>query len=142
MSDDWRLQTDDEVTVDLSQCSVSIDHVSSNRSLQGTAVLSIVKPPVVAQLIDLAAADCLRLADALRAFADKLDRPVAAEAATDWEKERFSQGGEVMLVLSRHVDEQIVIGDDVVITVCEIRGDKVRIGIEAPLDVSVHRREV
>lgn len=47
-----------------------------------------------------------------------------------------------MLVLSRHRDEQIVIGDDVVITVVEIRGDKVRLGIEASREVPVHRREV
>lgn len=47
-----------------------------------------------------------------------------------------------MLVLSRKRDEQIVIGNDVVVTVVEIRGDKVRLGIEAPSDVSVHRQEV
>jgi carbon storage regulator len=47
-----------------------------------------------------------------------------------------------MLVLSRRQDERIVIGDQIVITIVEIRGDKVRIGIEAPRDVPVHRREV
>ncbi len=47
-----------------------------------------------------------------------------------------------MLVLSRHRDEQIMIGDDIVITVVEIRGDKVRLGIEAPKEVPVHREEV
>lgn len=47
-----------------------------------------------------------------------------------------------MLVLSRHRDESIVIGDDVRIVVVEIKGDKVRLGIEAPKDVSVHRLEV
>ena len=47
-----------------------------------------------------------------------------------------------MLVLSRKRDERIVIGDNIVITVVEIRGDKVRLGIEAPLDVPVHRHEV
>lgn len=47
-----------------------------------------------------------------------------------------------MLVLSRTRDEQIVIGDEIVITVVEIRGDKVRIGIAAPGEVPVHRREV
>jgi len=47
-----------------------------------------------------------------------------------------------MLVLSRHMDEQIVIGNDIVITVVEIRGDKVRLGVEAPREVPVHRREV
>ena len=47
-----------------------------------------------------------------------------------------------MLVLSRKRDEQIIIGNDVVVTVVEIRGDKVRLGIEAPAHVSVHRQEV
>lgn len=47
-----------------------------------------------------------------------------------------------MLVLSRHRDESIVIGDDVVVTVIDIRGDKVRLGIDAPRDLSVHRREI
>jgi carbon storage regulator len=47
-----------------------------------------------------------------------------------------------MLVLSRKRDEKIVIGDRIVITVVEVRGDKVRLGIEAPADVPVHRQEV
>jgi carbon storage regulator len=47
-----------------------------------------------------------------------------------------------MLVLSRHRDESIMIGDDVVITIVDIRGDKVRLGIEAPQDIPVHRQEV
>lgn len=47
-----------------------------------------------------------------------------------------------MLVLSRNKGEQIVVADNVVITVVEIRGDKVRLGIEAPKEVSVHRKEV
>lgn len=47
-----------------------------------------------------------------------------------------------MLVLSRHRDESIMIGDDVVVTIVDIRGDKVRLGIEAPQDVPVHRQEV
>jgi carbon storage regulator len=47
-----------------------------------------------------------------------------------------------MLVLSRKRDEQIVINDLITITIVEIRGDKVRLGIEAPADVPVHRREV
>ncbi|HUE15359.1 MAG TPA: carbon storage regulator CsrA [Planctomycetaceae bacterium] len=47
-----------------------------------------------------------------------------------------------MLVLSRKKDERIVIGDNVSICVMEIRGDKVRLGIEAPQEVSVHRQEV
>lgn len=47
-----------------------------------------------------------------------------------------------MLVLSRKRDEAIMIGEDVEIVVVEIRGDKVRLGIEAPRDLPVHRREV
>jgi len=47
-----------------------------------------------------------------------------------------------MLVLSRHRDESIMIGDDIVVTIVDIRGDKVRLGIEAPNDVPVHRQEV
>jgi carbon storage regulator len=47
-----------------------------------------------------------------------------------------------MLVLSRHRDESIMIGDDIVITVVDIRGDKVRLGIQAPSHVSVHRQEI
>jgi carbon storage regulator len=47
-----------------------------------------------------------------------------------------------MLVLSRHEGEEIVIGDDVVITVVAIRGDKVRIGVAADANIPVHRMEV
>lgn len=47
-----------------------------------------------------------------------------------------------MLVLSRHRDESIIIGDNIVITIVEIRGDKVRLGIIAPKEVPVHRQEV
>jgi len=47
-----------------------------------------------------------------------------------------------MLVLSRKVNETIIINDNIVITVVDIRGDKVRLGIDAPKDVPVHRQEV
>ena len=47
-----------------------------------------------------------------------------------------------MLVLSRQKDESIVIGDDVEVTIVDVRGDKVRLGITAPKEISVHRREV
>jgi len=47
-----------------------------------------------------------------------------------------------VLVLSRKKNESIVINDDITIVVVEIRGDKVRLGIEAPKEVPVHRREV
>ena len=47
-----------------------------------------------------------------------------------------------MLVLSRTRDETIMIGDDIEITIVDIRGDKVRLGINAPSSVPVHRKEV
>lgn len=47
-----------------------------------------------------------------------------------------------MLVLSRQRDETIMIGDDIEVTVVDIRGDKVRLGITAPKEISVHRKEV
>lgn len=47
-----------------------------------------------------------------------------------------------MLVLSRKKNESIVVDDSIVITVVEIRGDKVRLGIEAPREVPIHRSEV
>jgi carbon storage regulator len=54
-------------------------------------------------------------------------------------------GGDDMLVLSRTVGEQIMIGDDIVITIVDIRSGtygKVRVGIDAPRAIAVHRREV
>src|SRR5688500_9401492 len=53
-----------------------------------------------------------------------------------------SEGYSPMLVLSRKKNESIVINNDIIITVVEIRGDKVRLGIVAPKDVPVHRQEV
>lgn len=47
-----------------------------------------------------------------------------------------------MLVLTRRTQQSIVIGKDIVITVLEVRGDQVRIGVSAPRDVDVHREEV
>jgi len=47
-----------------------------------------------------------------------------------------------MLILSRKVDEKIVIGDDITVSIIEIRGDQVRIGIDAPKKVKVFRQEV
>jgi carbon storage regulator len=52
------------------------------------------------------------------------------------------RGREVMLVLSRKKNESIVINNEITIVVVEIRGDKVRLGVEAPREVPVHRREV
>lgn len=50
--------------------------------------------------------------------------------------------GVPMLVLSRHRDEAIVINDNIKITIVDIRGDKVRLGIDAPQEIPVHRQEV
>ena len=54
----------------------------------------------------------------------------------NWQKELK------ILVLSRQKDESIIIGDNVEITIVDVRGDKVRLGITAPKDIPVHRREV
>ncbi len=47
-----------------------------------------------------------------------------------------------MLVLTRHANQSIMIGTDVVVTVLEVRGDQVRLGITAPRSVDVHREEI
>ena len=47
-----------------------------------------------------------------------------------------------MLVLSRQRDDSIIIGDDIEITIVDVRGDKVRLGINAPRSISVHRKEI
>lgn len=47
-----------------------------------------------------------------------------------------------MLILTRRVGETFVIGDDITITICSIRNSQARIGIQAPRDVSIHRKEV
>jgi carbon storage regulator len=75
-------------------------------------------------------------------------RQLAARYCSDTQAMNACLGDEVerkesrMLVLSRHRDESIMIGDDVVVTIVDIRGDKVRLGIEAPQDIPVHRQEV
>jgi carbon storage regulator len=56
--------------------------------------------------------------------------------------QNLEEGPRSMLVLSRHRDETIMIGDDIELTVVDIRGDKVRIGVKAPSNVPVHRKEV
>ena len=47
-----------------------------------------------------------------------------------------------MLILSRKIDEKIKIGDDITLTIIEIRGDQVKVGVEAPKNVKVFRQEV
>lgn len=63
-------------------------------------------------------------------------------AVEDFTRHGVTKARPVMLVLSRKKNESIVINSDIVITVIEIRGDKVRLGIVAPKDVPVHREEV
>jgi carbon storage regulator len=70
-----------------------------------------------------------------RVYAGVLQPPLAQDVDKDAEES-------AMLVLSRQRDESIIIGDNVVITVVDVRGDKVKLGIEAPREISVHRREV
>jgi len=59
----------------------------------------------------------------------------------EWGGQIFLLGAQ-MLVLSRKKNEQIIIADEIVITIVDIRADKVRIGIEAPAHIPVHRQEV
>ena len=47
-----------------------------------------------------------------------------------------------MLILTRRISESVIIGDDVKITVLGVKGNQVRLGIEAPMDISVHREEI
>jgi len=62
--------------------------------------------------------------------------------ASHFDRQSFILKEPAMLVLSRHRDESIMIGDDVMITIVDIRGDKVRLGIDAPQEIPVHRQEV
>lgn len=52
------------------------------------------------------------------------------------------KGGLAMLVLARKVGERILIGDDIVVTLVSVRGNKVRIGVEAPVGMRVDREEI
>jgi carbon storage regulator len=70
--------------------------------------------------------------------ADLLDPPQVIDSPAGI----IMHGGSTMLLISRKKDESLVINDDITVTVIEIRGDKVRLAIEAPRHMSVHRREV
>lgn len=67
---------------------------------------------------------------------------VTGSSCTELSNEAHEAIGASMLVLNRKIMEEIIIGDDIRVTVADIRGDKVRLGIEAPKEVSVHRKEV
>lgn len=47
-----------------------------------------------------------------------------------------------MLVLSRHIGESIIIGDNIIVSLLDTRGSQIRLGIDAPRDISVHREEI
>ena len=47
-----------------------------------------------------------------------------------------------MLILTRRINESLVIGDDITVTILDVKGNRVRIGVDAPRDVSVHREEL
>jgi carbon storage regulator len=55
---------------------------------------------------------------------------------------QYKEGDLNMLILTRRVGETLVIGDDVTVTVLGVKGNQVRIGVNAPKDVSVHREEI
>ena len=73
---------------------------------------------------------------------ESLSSAGSCRGADDLRKPRDNIEGMAMLVLSRKKNESIVINNDITIVVVEIRGDKVRLGVEAPKEVPVHRREV
>ena len=54
----------------------------------------------------------------------------------------YIEGEAIMLILTRRIGETLIIGDDVNITVLGVKGNQVRLGINAPKDVSVHREEI
>jgi carbon storage regulator len=83
------------------------------------------------------------MAFGLSASADGLGEVVGRPAFADRQFQApYQEGASIMLVLSRQRDETIMIGDDIEVTVVDIRGDKVRLGINAPKEISVHRKEV
>ena len=64
---------------------------------------------------------------------------VVRDGRTEFKK---LQGDVQMLVLTRTENESVIIGDDIEIVVTEVRGKKVRLGINAPRDITVHRKEI
>jgi carbon storage regulator len=54
----------------------------------------------------------------------------------------FHRQGRLMLILTRKLGEQITIGDDITVTLLEVNGTQVKLGIEAPKEISIHRKEI
>lgn len=52
------------------------------------------------------------------------------------------EGEKIVLILSRKIDQKIRIGDDIILTIIDVKGDQVKIGVEAPANVKVYRQEV
>jgi carbon storage regulator len=63
-------------------------------------------------------------------------------ATIPWRAQQQEKEDRVMLILTRRVGETLMIGDDVTVTVLGVKGNQVRIGVNAPKDVSVHREEI
>lgn len=80
----------------------------------------------------------------LRAAIDVKGAEIKGFPMTIWTKQGTTQHwkGLEMLVLSRYRDESIMVGEDVEVTIVEVRGNKVRLGITAPRFIPIHRREV
>jgi carbon storage regulator len=72
----------------------------------------------------------------------ELKREVAGEPASGRIETVISQGGLIMLVLSRKRGEAITIGNGVTVTVLAVQGDRVKLGVVAPAEVPVHRQEI
>lgn len=70
------------------------------------------------------------------------ERVLWREVSPGWVGSLQSKEGRTVLVLTRKRDESIIIGDDIRVTVVDVRGDQVKLGIEAPRSIPVHREEI
>ena len=78
----------------------------------------------------------------IRSAARRYSRYNEVEVGLNLPRDAVARKEQKMLVLSRKLEEQIVIADNIVVTVLEIRGDKVCLGIEALKEIPVHRKEI